>query len=277
MPTNKKASVQSVVDKAEIERRENHNDIDDSQDQTNGTGGMKLDEGQRGVIGRAYLPVHADPPNTSSTTAVTRVQTAKKRKSLKNLPSRPPAESARAVYPDPCVHLIMPFDVDTSKLPSDYMTTITNTRRDLCAGCKDLNIDCYQSASSTWACLGCELRQEAECSWVTALLAHDPTYGARPPVNTPIQKVNSMFGGFPRHYAGYNQALAGDEDGQMRRTDNTKEADGYSDPTSVIDILLKSHALTSEVIGSYGRTVQDSVNTLTESSKKLSELANVYR
>ena len=45
----------------------------------------------------------------------------------------------------------------------------------------------------------------------------------------------------------------------------------------VIDILLKSHALTSEVIGSYGRTVQDSVNTLTESSKKLSELANVYR
>ena len=69
MPTNKKASVQSVVDKvrvldrlmcviltrqckAEIERRENHNDIDDSQDQTNGTGGMKLDEGQGRVIGR---------------------------------------------------------------------------------------------------------------------------------------------------------------------------------------------------------------------------------
>ena len=76
MPTIKMASMRSVVDKvrvldwlmyviltrqckAEIERRDNHNDIKDSQDQNNRTGGMKVDEGEGTVIGGGEQTIYS--------------------------------------------------------------------------------------------------------------------------------------------------------------------------------------------------------------------------
>lgn len=118
------------------------------------------------------LPKHCGDTRQGTVSAVRKVHTAKKGKSIKYLPPSPVRECHPHVVPDAHILLVMPDGVDIAKLPVDYVKTIAQARTDVCVHCRTVGMDCYQTTRPTWGCLECSLNVIDDCSWVTSKHYH---------------------------------------------------------------------------------------------------------